>query len=57
MKSQGKRLSILSLSEVQEVYSIPRLDAHERDYFFSFTDVELDAVKHLGEHQKVGGTQ
>jgi len=51
MPSQGKRLSILSLPEVQEVYSVPQFDSHERDYFFTFTDEELDTVKSLHSHR------
>jgi len=33
MKKTGRRLSIFSLPEVKEYYSIPIFNAHERDYF------------------------
>ena len=42
MKLQSKRLSILSQPEVQEVYSVPKFKARDRDHFFAFTDDELD---------------
>ena len=45
MNNQGKRLSILSSPEVQEIYRVPRFNPRERDYFFTFTDGELAAVK------------
>ena len=48
---QGKRLSILTIPEAKELYSVPRFEAHERDYFFTFSDEELNAVKHLHSHR------
>ena len=47
----GKRLSILSLPIVQEEYSVPRFDSHEREIYFSFNEAELDAVKHFHSHR------
>ena len=51
MKSQAKRLSILSLPDVQEVYSVPTFTDRERDQFFTFTDDELGVVKGLHSHR------
>ncbi|NQY35632.1 MAG: Tn3 family transposase [Alteromonadaceae bacterium] len=51
MKNRGKRLSILSLPEVKEFYSVPIFNAQEREYFFTFTDAELDIVKRFHSHR------
>jgi TnpA family transposase len=51
MKSQAKRLSLLSLPEVKEVYDVPQFNARDREIYFSFTDEELDAVKGLHTHR------
>jgi TnpA family transposase len=51
MKSQAKRLSILSLPEVQEAYSVPTFNDRDRDHFFSFTHEELAVVKSLHTHR------
>jgi TnpA family transposase len=48
---QSKRLSILSQPEVQEVYSVPVLNARDREHFFTFTEDELAAVKLLHNHR------
>ena len=45
MTFAGKRLSILSEPEVRDLYSIPQLCSHEREYFFSLNDEELAAMK------------
>lgn len=47
MKSQAKRLAILSLPEAQELYSVPHLSPHEQDYFFTLSEEELAAVNRL----------
>ncbi len=47
MKSQAKRLAILSLPEARELYSAPQLSAHEQDYFFTLSEEELAAVNRL----------
>ncbi len=47
MTSQGKRLSLFSLPEVHELYSVPRFSPHEREYFFTLTDEEYAAVNRL----------
>jgi TnpA family transposase len=51
MRLQSKRLSILSQPEAQEVYSIPVLNARDREHFFTFTEDELAAVKRLHNHR------
>ena len=48
---QGNRLSILSLPEAKALYSVPKFDKHEREYFLNFTEHELEAVKHLHSHR------
>ncbi|MEJ2417357.1 MAG: DUF4158 domain-containing protein [Exilibacterium sp.] len=48
MKSQAKRLAILSLPEARELYSVPQLSPHEQDYFFTLSEEELAAVNCLG---------
>ena len=45
MKNQGKRISILSLAEAREFYSIPKFTPQEREYFFTFTDEILDYAR------------
>lgn len=47
MKSQAKRLAILSLPEARELYSVPQLSPHEQDYFFTLSEEELAAVNRL----------
>ena len=49
MKNQGKRISILSLPEAREFYSIPKFTHQEREYFFTFTDEILDLAKHFNK--------
>ena len=49
MENQGKRISILSLPEAREFYSVPKFTADERDYFFTFTDEELKFAKRLNK--------
>jgi TnpA family transposase len=49
MENQGKRISILSLPEAREFYSVPKFTADERDYFFTFTDDELKIAKRLNK--------
>jgi len=51
MRLQSKRLSILSQPEAQEVYSIPVLNARDREHFFTFTEDELAAVQRLHNHR------
>jgi len=51
MSSTDKRLSILSLPEVKEYYSIPQFNSLEREHFLSFTEDELAAVKRLHSHR------
>ena len=51
MTSQGKRLSLFSLPEVQELYSVPQFNQHERDYFFTLTDEEYAAVSRLNSYR------
>ena len=51
MQSQAKRLAILSLPEAQELYSVPPLNTHEKDYFFTLDDDELAAVNRLHSHR------
>ncbi|MBL4869284.1 MAG: DUF4158 domain-containing protein, partial [Pseudomonadales bacterium] len=51
MSTPGKRISILSESEVQDVYSVPQLNSQERDHFFDFSEEELAAAKGLHSHQ------
>ena len=51
MTSQGKRLSLFSLPEVQELYSVPQFNQHERDYFFTLTDEEYAAVNRLNSYR------
>ena len=47
MTSHSKRLSILAAPEIQDLYSIPKLNAQEQEYFFSLTDDELAIVNRL----------
>ena len=47
MSNQGKRLSILSLPEVQDVYRTPKFDAQEQRRYFTFTDEELATAKRI----------
>ena len=47
MPIHGKRLSILSLPEVQDVYSVPKFDAQEQAHYFTFSDEELAAAKRI----------
>ena len=47
MKSQAKRIAVLSLSEARELYSVPPLNPHEQDYFFTLTEDEQAAVNRL----------
>ncbi|MFT7111434.1 MAG: hypothetical protein ACI9PC_000035 [Porticoccaceae bacterium] len=47
MKSQAKRIAILSLPEAQELYSVPQLSPHEQDYYFTLTEDEQAAVNRL----------
>ncbi len=51
MKNQSKRLSILSLPEAKELYSVPQFSSHEREYFFSLTDEELAAVNRINSYR------
>ena len=51
MRLQSKRLSILSQPEAQEVYSIPVLNARDREHFFTFTEDESAAVQRLHNHR------
>jgi len=51
MKLQTKRLSILSQTEVQEVYRIPQFSERDREQFFDFTDDELATVRRLHTHR------
>lgn len=47
MKPQSRRLSVLSLPEVQDLYSVPNFSEDERQYFFTLTDEELEIVNRL----------
>ena len=47
MTSYSKRLSILAAPEIQDLYSIPKLNAQEQEYFFSLNDEELAIVNRL----------
>jgi hypothetical protein len=47
MTSYSKRLSILAAPEIQDLYSIPKLNAQEQEYFFSLTDEEFAIVNRL----------
>ena len=47
MPVHGKRLSILSLPEVQDVYNVPKFDTQEQALYFTFTDEELAAAKRI----------
>ena len=47
MPIHGKRLSIFSLPEVQDVYSVPKFDTQEQTLYFTFTDEELAAAKRI----------
>jgi len=49
MENQGKRISILSLPEAREFYSVPKFSADERDYFFTTTNEELKIAKRLNK--------
>jgi TnpA family transposase len=49
MNNQGKRLSLLSIAEVREFYSVPIFNADERELFFTFTDEELKIAKRLNK--------
>lgn len=51
MKNQGKRLSILSLPEAKELYSVPQFSPHEQEYFFTLTDDELAAVNRINSYR------
>ena len=44
MTSHSNRLSILAAPEIQDLYSIPKLNAQEQEYFFTLTDEELAIV-------------
>ena len=47
MTSYSERLSILAAPEIQDLYSIPKLNAQEQEYFFTLTDEELAIVNRL----------
>lgn len=47
MSQHSKRLSILTAPEFQELYSIPKLNPQEQEYFFTLTDEELAIVNRL----------
>lgn len=47
MTSYSQRLSILSAPEVQDIYSTPKLNTQEQEYFFALTDEELAIVNRL----------
>ena len=47
MKSRSKRISILSLPEVQDLYSVPIFSTDDREYFFTLTEAELKHVNRL----------
>ena len=51
MTSQGKRLSLFSLPEVQELYSVPRFSPYERECFFTLTDEEYAAANRLNSYR------
>lgn len=44
MKAIRKRLSILTQSEIQNYFGIPRLTQEDREYFFELTDNELHLI-------------
>lgn len=44
MKAVRKRLSILTQSEIQNYFGIPRLTQEDREYFFELTDNELHLI-------------
>ena len=47
MTSHSNRLSILAAPEIQDLYSIPKLNEQEQEYFFTLTDQELATVNRL----------
>ncbi len=47
MTSYSERISILAAPEIQDLYSIPKLNAQEQEYFFTLTDEELAIVNRL----------
>jgi len=51
MSDSGKRLSILSQPSIHEIYSIPKFNSEERDYFFTFNEAELKASKQFHSHR------
>ena len=42
-----KRIQILSDAEVNELFSAPSFNEHDRRYFFSLNDAELQAVRSI----------
>lgn len=49
MTSYSERLSILPAPEIQDLYSIPKLNAQEQEYFFTLTEEELAIVNRLNK--------
>ena len=47
MSTRGKRLSILSTSEITEIYSVPRFTINQKKHFFSLNANEEGAMKRL----------
>ena len=47
MTSHSKRLSILEAPEIQDIYSIPKLNPQEQEYFFALSEDELSIVNRL----------
>ena len=44
MPASHHRLSILSASEIDDLYGLPRFSSADRDHFFQLSDPELEAV-------------
>ena len=49
MSQSSKRLSILLESEINELYSPPRLTSEQRRHYFSLNDIELDSFNRLND--------
>ena len=44
MKANQNRLSILSQSEIQNYFGIPRLTQEDREYYFELADNEVNLI-------------
>lgn len=47
MHDSGKRLTILTAKEIQELYGLPTFTPEERDFYFSLNPLEKQALDRM----------